>query len=178
MPEFNEDVLFRLPVLTRNKRKQVIILYALVLDDSFTSDVLRTHSWHLNENGYPRTQVNSVFVYLHKMVYSRYKGKLSSGTEIDHKDGDKFNALPENLRPLSHSDNVRNGRRKSGLTGYRGVSKASNSSKGKYRAYWNAGRKQFSLGIFENPCDAAAAVNALYREKFPHLDIPNPGVEE
>ena len=46
-------------------------------------------------------------IYLHKIIYAWYKGKVPLGYEIDHLDGDTFNNSPENLELVTHAENVR-----------------------------------------------------------------------
>jgi len=42
----------------------------------------------------------------HRLVYETYVGKIKSGFELDHIDGDKHNNNLSNLRLVTHSENM------------------------------------------------------------------------
>ena len=42
----------------------------------------------------------------HRLIYESFIGKIKSGLEIDHIDGDKHNNRLENLRAVTHSQNM------------------------------------------------------------------------
>lgn len=46
---------------------------------------------------------------VHSCVYAAFKGKPQNGFEIDHKDGNRLNNIPSNLRLLTHRDNIQAG---------------------------------------------------------------------
>lgn len=42
----------------------------------------------------------------HRLIYETFVGKIKSGLEIDHKDGNKHNNKLTNLRAVTHSENM------------------------------------------------------------------------
>ena len=132
-------------------------------------------SWFLSA-GYPATKVNKKTKRLHQFVYGRYHGPIPPGGEIDHEDRNKLDNVPRNLRAVTHSVNNANGKkRRDNTSGYKGVSWDKRDKKW-YAKICKDG-KQMNLGLFTDLLDAARAVNAAYREYFPEVAIPNPGVE-
>lgn len=47
-------------------------------------------------------------VLVHKLVYEAFKGEIPEGLEIDHIDRNKHNNSPDNLRVLTHKENMGN----------------------------------------------------------------------
>ena len=76
----------------------------------------------------------------------------------DHINGEKCDNRRSNLRPATRSQNKANrGIQCNNTTGYKGVSFMSRA--GKYRAYANKHGKQYHLGLFDDPKEAARAYN-------------------
>lgn len=93
----------------------------------------------------------------HQLAWLLTYGDFIRG--LDHKDGDGLNNRIDNLRPLSHSDNIRKGRLRSNNTsGAKGVSLRADT--GKWTARAMRGGVYTSLGCFDSKEDAVAA----YRE--------------
>lgn len=93
--------------------------------------------------------------YLHREIM-----KADEGVEVDHRDGDGGNNLPENLRTCSHAENARN-RPKTCLnaSGHKGVS--FKRDVGKWRAQIGVGgRVSKFLGCFDTVEQASAAYKA------------------
>jgi hypothetical protein len=47
-------------------------------------------------------------IYVHKLVYETFKGEIPEGMEIDHIDRNKRNNNPDNLRAVTHKENMGN----------------------------------------------------------------------
>jgi hypothetical protein len=168
---------FQLPITGRRGDRRVLAGWALVLDDEFTRTVLVAQSWCFDHKGYPYRMVTREgrheTVWLHQAVYRHYFGPVPAGLEIDHIDRDPGNNLPMNLRAVSRSINVANGkRRRDNTTGFRGVCwhKPSKSWRGEIQV---RGRR-ISLGYHATARKAADAVNEAYRRYFPEVQMPNP----
>lgn len=43
----------------------------------------------------------------HRLIWESFNGKIKSGLEVDHMDGDKHNNNLSNLRLLTHSENMK-----------------------------------------------------------------------
>ena len=68
------------------------------------------------KNGYATARVNSVNVYLHRLIMGAGPGDV-----IDHIDGDPLNCLRVNLRQVTRSQNAANLSCTNNQTGFRGV---------------------------------------------------------
>jgi hypothetical protein len=91
----------------------VVVAYAQVRDDNFGRS-LKKRTWRLDGHGYPRTYVTLAggrrkILTLHHVVYRRYHGHLPDGNEVDHRDRDRLNSLPTNLRAVTRGFNKANG---------------------------------------------------------------------
>ena len=69
--------------------------------------------------GYPMVSWKPVgaprrFLRLHQVVWETYSGPVPDGLEIDHIDGDKGHCAIQNLRLLTHKENIRAARERLG----------------------------------------------------------------
>ena len=103
--------------------------------------------------------------YLHRIV-----AKAGKGEWVDHANGDTLDNRPENLRLCSARENARNrGTQKNNKLGLKGV--IWNRQCRKFQARINIGGKVVHLGLFHEPCAAAAAYRAaslFHFGKFHH----------
>ena len=99
-----------------------------------------------------------VYFYQHELVAFAFIGERPKGFDIDHIDGIRDHNNPENLRYVTHSENLRGYQkpRAGASSKYRGVS----SHKGKWRARLFAKPTQTQIGTFTYETDAALAWNA------------------
>jgi hypothetical protein len=75
-----------------------------------------------NGSGYRHGTLAGTTYLAHRVVWALYHGAWALGT-IDHIDGNRQNNTPSNLRDVSHSQNLRNQRkRRSNKSGHNGVS--------------------------------------------------------
>ncbi len=80
---------------------------------------------------------------------------------VDHRNGDGLDNRRSNLRPASRQENGANAVRSSrNASGFKGVSW--HKQTGKWRAY--IGNK--SLGLYDDPCEAARAYDAAAKKQF------------
>jgi hypothetical protein len=172
MPEFHEDLVFRLPLYSRAG----LIGHARVLDDPFARTVLIRSRWNVNPDRYPVGRSGGQLVCLHKAVFAHYHKDAQNSVDVDHEDGDRWNAMPDNLRSSTRSNNIANsGKRITNRSGFKGV--AWDDANKKWRASIQVNYKSINLGRYQTKEEAARAVNAAYRKHFPTVRIPNPEAE-
>jgi hypothetical protein len=101
----------------------------------------------------------------HRIIYYLHYGVWPGDFHIDHIDGDKLNNNPENLRLVTHKQNLRsyNKPTKGVSSKYRGVSWDKESNK--YKAYIHHNNKLINLGRFTCEKEAALAYN-IAAEKY------------
>lgn len=61
----------------------------------------------LSPDGYIRVSVNNCLYLAHRIIWAMHDNNFDERMLIDHVDGDRSNNRLENLRPLSHQDNLR-----------------------------------------------------------------------
>jgi len=106
-------------------------------------------------HGYMRCRIGGRDFWAHRLVFALVHGRFPNG-DIDHINGVQLDNRPENLREVSHSENLKNSARPSNNTsGVLGVGwyKAS----GKWQAYIRAHGKQVHLGLFSDFDEAVRA---------------------
>lgn len=109
--------------------------------------------------------------HLHRIIGERMIGEPLGKRVVDHMNGDSLDNRRENLRVVSHMENIRNrgGANKNSTSGHLGVS--FHKGKGRWRAYIMlpaSMRKQrmLHLGYFENIEDAVKARLEAEREHW------------
>jgi hypothetical protein len=124
-------------------------------------------SWYLQADGYVvrsvylgggRSAAKRRLLYLHRLILGLEHGDPRQG---DHEDLDKLNNRRSNLRiaERAHLDNKQNqGLLTTNTSGYRGVTWDKQRQRWKAQAMLD--RKHLSLGFFDTPEDADAAVKA------------------
>jgi hypothetical protein len=112
-----------------------------------------------NSNGYRVVIIKGRVFRVHRIIYYLHYGIWPGDFHIDHIDGDTLNNKPENLRLVTHKQNLRSYKKtRKGVTSkYRGVSwhKASN----KYAAQIRHNNNTIYLGLFTQEEEAALAYN-------------------
>ncbi len=103
---------------------------------------------------------------------------LPNARLVDHRDGDGLNNTRKNLRPANHSQNLKNSKKRHGMTSrYKGVSWSQESEAWTTRATVN-GKPKY-LGNFSSEVDAAKAVDAVMKREygeFARLNFPDKSV--
>jgi hypothetical protein len=111
------------------------------------------------ENLYYRTIcINHKVFYEHHLVWLQHYGELPK-TRLDHRNGDSSDNRVENLRAVSHGDNLRNmARRKDNTSGHTGVVWDKSTSRYLVRVW--AGGKSVHGGCFKKEDLLLAAAKA------------------
>jgi hypothetical protein len=102
--------------------------------------------------------VNSKRVYAHRAIWAMAYGRWPDG-EIDHINGDPKDNRLENLRDVSHAENMRNlSRPKNNVSGRIGVHYSAGQQR--WTAYIHQGNRRRHLGSFKDRSSAVAAREA------------------
>lgn len=154
-------------------RNNEIVRYAQVDDDD--ADEIGQHRWYLMvrvyaPTGYQReyakrqqgSKRNRQVIFMHRVVAAHM---LSAATEVDHRSGDGLDNRRENLRMVTHAQNMQNRAvNRNSSTGIRGVWREGNS----WRATATLSGKKHHIGCFTTAEDAAVAVRAFRLEHMPY----------
>lgn len=136
--------------------------------DKIDYDRFSAHRWGFNitrgrvyasrlERGEKRVRI-----FMHREVLGLTQGDKIQG---DHIDGNTLDNRRQNLRPASHGQNQHNRKiQRNNTTGYKGVWFI--KSRGQYRAVVKYRNKQYQVGYFTDPIQAARAYDAKARELF------------
>lgn len=109
--------------------------------------------------GYWRVAVNGVGVMAHRVIYILHYGEIPIRHVIDHKDGDTANNRVGNLQLATPAQNqhMRNRMGRNSTSGFMGVSW--HRGKNRWRALMERAGKNFNLGFFSDPREAAMEYN-------------------
>lgn len=132
--------------------------FAIVDDSDF--DFLNQWKWY-SHNGYGRRDAviegKKRIIHLHRL--------LCDGEEIDHINGNPSDNRRQNLRAVTHKQNLQNQRPQTGKSSkYKGVSW--NKTNKNWNAYIKNNRVKISLGVFKKEKDAARAYDKKAKELF------------
>ena len=130
-----------------------------------------------NESGrYWVTQMDGKLYQVHRIVTAIFNNEDPGPYEIDHKNGDKKNNHPNNLRKATVELNRHNcGKRKTNYKGetpiskYKGVSY--HKKTGKWQAFITINKKQIHLGLFETELEAYKARQDAERDHMCKLEL-------
>lgn len=142
-----------------------------LVDDSDYADVSQ-YRWHIS-SGYA---VGSVMFLGQRQTMSMHRYLMGDpqGLEVDHRDRNRLNNQRRtNLRVCTRAENIRNRRKLSGSSKYRGVCWAKAS--GKWTASITFNRRAERLGYFVKEVEAARAYDERARElfgEFANLNFP------
>jgi hypothetical protein len=135
------------------------ILWKVNIGSARIGDILRANS----SNGYSRVGVNKHTYYTHRLAWLLYYKEWPTKL-VDHIDGNKTNNSISNLRLALPSQNTYNATLSNKNTsGYKGVSKVSNSTKYMARIKDLDGKTKY-LGLFLTPEEASEAYNKAAKE--------------
>lgn len=106
----------------------------------------------VKKDGYVHLKIMGVEYYAHRVIYFMLHGYLPA--MVDHKDGNRSNNKPANLRAATSGQNCANSRvRKDNVCGIKGIRRSGK----KWRASITTEKKQLHLGSFDNHEQASAA---------------------
>lgn len=159
----------RVGIIIRRRNGEVHI--AVV--DAEDYPLVAGYRWRTNPKGYAVSQLPIVkgsrsSIKMHRLIL----GVTDPRTEVDHINGTKDDNTRSNLRLATSSQNHQNtGLRAANKSGYKGV--CWDKKHQKYRAYIQLNRKQYHLGLFDDP-DEANRVVRENRERM-HGEFVNHG---
>lgn len=122
-------------------------------------EIIKGRSWYIVRSGYPGTSIDGKAVCLHRFLLNP-----APGLEIDHINGDRLDCRRENLRVVSHAENMQNIKRKTGVSGHRNI----HMRNGKWAVLvWLRG-DAYRGGRYNRLEDAISAARALRAKLFTH----------
>lgn len=108
-----------------------------------------------NNKGHLSVRVDGKHYQLHRIIWLMHTGNDPFPHEIDHINRIRDDNRIDNLRLVTHADNMNNkSLYKSNKIGYKGVTKRGNKYEGNY--YHN--KKQYYVGTFDSALDAYEAI--------------------
>lgn len=114
-------------------------------------------------DGYWTIRVDNQQLPLTHVIFCMMEGRWPD-PEVDHEDRNPGNNTWDNLRESTRSNNCKNIVKKPNRSGFRGV--YPHRSTGKFNARISMNGRGKSLGIFENPADAARAYDRAVVEHY------------
>ena len=115
-------------------------------------------------------KIEKKYVPLHRLIYIYHFGEYKKSLEVDHIDGDKFNNRIENLRIVTHKQNMMNrlpNNKRLGVqcaSKYRGVFRSSKVDR--WRARLVSDEIRYNIGTFDTEIEAAVAYNQVASKMF------------
>lgn len=127
--------------------------------DTEVVEILKEFTWCVTGTGYAMSRTKGPAVLMHRLIAGACPGEF-----VDHINGDGLDNRRDNLRICRKQQNEFNTKRRSDNTsGFRGVCRARGR---KFRAYIVKDGRQYSLGQFDDPVEAAKAYNSKAVELF------------
>ena len=157
--------------------KTFLIKDQIVIVDDVDYEVIKHIKWYLLKTkgrnkylviGRPFPKKHML---LHRYLYLINHFEIKEGLEIDHINGNGLDNRKENLRAVTHQENILNRHGcqincKSGAVGVQLM-----KTTGKYRAYVCINRKFFHIGIFDTKQEASNARNKYIIENKLNLKL-------
>ena len=146
--------------------------YEFYIDKEYY-DLIWNYCWHKHQDGYLRTCIGqkenggNIYKLMHVMIMEAEGYDLSNNVEVDHINGKPNDNRVENLRVITHEENMKNVKLPSNNTsGYKGVYYSERERK--WKAFVRVNKKPMHLGTFNTKEEAVAvrqdAENKYYGE--------------
>lgn len=154
------------PIRVPTYERDGVIAYALV--DARDARLVEGTSWNCVSGRYAmaKAHVDGVqrTIYMHRVIMGLGYGDERS---VDHINGDVLDNRRQNLRVVSHAENMQNtAARRTSTSRYRGVSRFRNS--GRWRAQATVSGRNHYLGIFDSELEAAKVCARFRAEHMTH----------
>lgn len=133
----------------------------IILDED-NMHLLQKHNWCVYQKGYAVASIDGSRVFLHHLVI----GFPPKGKEVDHINRDKLDNRRENLRFVTHQENLLN-RKFKNKTGFKGVYFESNRRTKPYKAMIRRNGKSINIGYYKTAAEAGAAVQTKEASLLP-----------
>lgn len=144
--------------------------YEFYIDKKYY-DLIRSYCWHKHQDGYLRTCIGhnenggNIYKLMHVMIMEAEGHVCSKGEEIDHINGKPNDNRIENLRVVTHEENMKNVKLPSNNTsGHKGV--YYNKLERKWKAMIRKNKKQIHLGTFDTKEEAVEARRKAENEYY------------
>jgi hypothetical protein len=109
---------------------------------------------------------------IHKLIYESWKGIVKNLFVVDHKDNNIENNNLDNFQETTNRNNVRKQKKRDdNISGFKGVSFKKDHNSYQSRIKYN--NKQFHLGYFEDPIQAALAYDEAALKYFGEFALTN-----
>lgn len=140
-------------ILKTNKGQEILV-------DAEDIPRLKELTWCISGNGYVMSRTKDHATILHRFIIGALNGEY-----VDHINGNPLDNRKVNLRRCAKQQNEFNQKvRADNTSGFRGV--CADKRRGGFRAYISKDKKQYHLGRFDTPEEAAKAYNAKAVELF------------
>ena len=122
----------------------------------------------ITNRGYYRVSMGGKGYLVHRIIYAILNSGIDDGLSVDHINGITTDNRVENLRAVTHKQNMMNRPKplKSNSLGALGVSPEGGNRKKKYRAQIGLDKQTIYLGSFATIEEASAAYQAARKEYF------------
>lgn len=145
----------------------------VALVDGEDYEALSKHKWHLNNQGYASSWIDSQKVSMHRFILGLKKGDAK---DVDHKNFNRLDNRRENIRVCTRTENSMNKRiQKNNLSSkFKGVS--FDKDRKKFRSYISHKGRLMYLGLFTDEERAAKKYDQKATElygQYAHLNFKN-----
>lgn len=140
--------------------------------DKADYDIIKDYCWHKHQDGYLRTcygktnNGGNAYILMHRLILFGFNKTVNQ--EIDHINGKTNDNRRENMRVVTHSQNMKNVKLSNRNTsGHKGVH--FNKLERKYKAYIRVDKRQINLGTFKCYEDAVKARESAEEKYYKEL---------